>query len=125
LRGDQIPDAGFREVNQSVELLSRKGRAFGSSLNLDDATRSRHDDIHIRIAIRILGVVEVENGVAVNDADRDCSDVITDWVGRECTALDKSVTGFIQSNPGTGYGGATGAAICLKHIAVQRNLALA
>ena len=39
------------------------GTRLGRALHLDDAARSGHDEVGVRIGLGILGVVEVEHGV--------------------------------------------------------------
>ena len=76
-RGD-LADAGGREAEQLVERLARERVALGGRLHLDEAAVAGHDDVHVGVGARVLGVVEVEERDAVDDADRDGGDRVAE-----------------------------------------------
>src|SRR5438270_12685908 len=55
-------DAGGRELQQLVETLPRKRILLRRRLHLDQAPVPRHHDVHVGIGVRILLVVEIEQG---------------------------------------------------------------
>ena len=57
----------FRDAGpeQRVELLAAKRMTFGGALQFDEAAAVVHDDIHVGIAVRILGIVEIEHRYAL------------------------------------------------------------
>ena len=67
-----IPAAG--EVEQLVEPRAVERHPLGRRLHLDEAPVAGHDDVHVDVGVRVLGVVEVEQRLAVDDADRDGGD---------------------------------------------------
>ena len=68
----RCPCCGERE--QLVEVGARERRALGGRLDLDEAAVAGHDDVRVDLGGRVLGVVEVEQRHAVDDAARDRGD---------------------------------------------------
>ena len=50
------------------------GAPSGRRLHLDEPAVAGHDDVHVDLRARVLGVVEVEQRLPVDDADRDRGD---------------------------------------------------
>ena len=65
---DQPCDAGAGEIKQRVELGARECRALGRALHFHQRGTARHDDVHVGVALRILGVIQVEQQLALDDA---------------------------------------------------------
>ena len=71
-RSRSMPLCGERE--QVVEVRARERRALGGRLDLDEAAVAGHDDVRVDLGAGVLGVVEVEQRHAVDDAARDRGD---------------------------------------------------
>src|SRR5580765_1193933 len=71
-----VVDPAGREVEQVVELIARERRALGGRLHLDQPTVAGHDHVHVHLGGGILDVVEIEQALALDDANRDCRDRI-------------------------------------------------
>ena len=69
LGGEELADAGFGEVEHGGELIAGVGVFFGGGLGLDQASVGEHDDVHVDGGAGVFFVAEVEEGVAVDDAD--------------------------------------------------------
>src|SRR5689334_18796102 len=52
----QILDAGCGEIEQLVEPLALERHLLGGGLHLDEAPVARHDDVHVDLRVRVLGV---------------------------------------------------------------------
>ena len=65
--------ADARSISSSSQL-ARERLALGRRLHLDEPAVARHHDVHVDVGRRVLGVLEVEPRLAVDDADRDCCD---------------------------------------------------
>ena len=74
LRGAQAFDAGLREREQLVEVGARERRALRRGLDLDQPALAGHDDVRVDLRARVLGIVEVQQRDAVDDAARDRGD---------------------------------------------------
>ena len=59
------------EVEQLVQQRPAERFALGSSLYLDEGALARAHDVHVRVGADVLGVLEVEARLAVDDADAD------------------------------------------------------
>src|SRR5258708_22529273 len=70
LLGDQLGDPLLRQRKQRGHLRGGEGRAFGGSLDLAETARARHHHVHVGLPIRILGVVQIEDGPAPHAAPR-------------------------------------------------------
>src|SRR2546429_9927140 len=64
LVGDELPDAVAGQVEQIVELSPAQRLLFGRRLELYEPPVLDHDHVHVRLGEEILGVAEVEAGVA-------------------------------------------------------------
>src|SRR5579862_2082795 len=71
-------DPGRGEAEQLVERLPREGIALRGRLHLDEAAVPRHDDVHVGVGARVLGVVEVEERNPVDHPDRDRSNRVAE-----------------------------------------------
>jgi hypothetical protein len=69
LGGEEFADALFGVVEHVVELGAGVGVVFGGGLGFDEAAVGEHDDIHVDGGAGVFFVAEVEENVAVDDAD--------------------------------------------------------
>src|SRR3954470_12365682 len=60
LGGGELLDAPGGELEQLVEARAAERRPFGGRLYLHQRARAGHDDVHVHLCRRVLGVVEVE-----------------------------------------------------------------
>src|SRR5579862_5814967 len=70
--GLALADGGNARLGEGEELVERLARervALRGRLHLDEPAVAGHDDVHVRVRVRVLGVVEVEERDAVGDAD--------------------------------------------------------
>src|SRR5712691_1798740 len=61
------PDGG--QLEQFVQARARERSAFRGRLNLDECAVAGHNDVHVDVRLRVLGVVEIKQRFAVDDAD--------------------------------------------------------
>ena len=73
----------------------------------------------------VLGIIQVEQGVAVDDAHGNGGNLARERDALEFSRLDPHGKGVVQRQPGTGNARRTRAAIGLDHIAVDGNGVLA
>src|SRR5262245_5513297 len=82
----KLADAGFGELEERREVVIAKRRFFTRALDLDEPATASHDDVHIDVGIDVLGIFEIEYRFAINNADTDCGDAISerkaDWIGQ-------------------------------------------
>ena len=108
------------EVDHHVELLAGERLALGRRLDLDEAAVRGHDDVHVRLRGRVLGIVEVEHRPAVDHPDRDGGDLAGQRL-REPEAVERPVGGHV----GARDRGAARAAVGLEDVAVEPERPLA
>src|SRR5215211_3876280 len=70
LGGDELFDPGRGELEQLVEAVERERLCLGGRLHLDQAPAPGHRHVHVDLRARVLLVGQVEEGDAVDDADR-------------------------------------------------------
>lgn len=80
LRIRNLPNALEGEVEELVELAALEDFALGRSLDLDDGAGRCPDHVHVHLGAAVLGVVEIEAWLAIDDADADGRDWETDRV---------------------------------------------
>src|SRR5712692_7350624 len=61
-----LRDAPLSKHEQLVECLTRERIFLRGRLHLDQSPVARHHDVHVRVGVRVLGVVEVEQQHAVD-----------------------------------------------------------
>lgn len=129
LQGRQLPVALGRQVQQGVELGPVEGLVLCGALHLDEAAVAGLDHVHVRVGAHVLLVGQVQAGEAVDDAHADGADRVGQdrparlW-GDQAT-LSAPGDGVRQGDIGAGHGGGAGAAVGLKHVAVQGDGVLA
>src|SRR5262249_16154405 len=116
LVGDQLTNPFRRESQQGVQVLAAEGFLLGGGLQLDEAAVVRHDHVHVRVGEKVLGVVEVEPGLTVNDADADCGYEAPDRVAVEHARLLHPLDRLIHGHECPGNRRGAGAAIGLQHV---------
>ena len=60
----------------AIELLLAEGFLLCRALHLDDAAGAGHDEIGVGLRFEVLGIVEVENGLAAIEAARHGGDMV-------------------------------------------------
>ena len=56
-------------LEERVELRAAEGQLLGGALDLDEAARAGHHDVHVDLGSRVLLVGKVQHRHAVDDAD--------------------------------------------------------
>src|SRR5689334_707654 len=125
LRRGELANTALGERDEPVHLGASEWRALRRTLDLDDATAACHDDVHVRVASGILGVVEVEGGLAAEDPDRHRRDGIGERFAGHHALRPAPVDRVAKGYPGAGDRSAARAAVGLDHVAVDAKRALA
>ena len=120
LRDRDLLDPGLRQLEQLVEANAGEGHLLRGRLHLDQPPVAGHDDVHVDLGGRVLGVVEVEQRHAVDDADRDRGDRPRQRL-REPEPVERAT----RRDVGAADRGAARAAVGLEHVAVELDRALA
>ena len=68
LRGGKLGDALLRQRNQRVQFGNAERRAFRRALDFNDVFRIEHHNVHIAVAARIFGVIQIQQRHAVYHA---------------------------------------------------------
>src|SRR5579862_1288956 len=113
-------NARLGEGEQLVERLARERVALRGRLHLDEPAVAGHDDVHVRVRVRVLGVVEVEERDAVDDADGHRRDGVRERA-RQPEAVERAAAGDVRA----GDGGAARASVRLEDVAVEPHRSLA
>ena len=88
LARDQVRDARFAERRSAHRSAARvNGAPSAVPCNSTKPPRAGHHDVHVGVAGRVLGVVEVEHRHAVDDADRHRGDEIAQRLAGDEAAL--------------------------------------
>jgi hypothetical protein len=74
LLGNQMPDPDFGKLEEFRKLLIIERRFLAGTLNFYEPILARHDDVHIDIGPHILGVIEIQARLPVNDPNTDGCD---------------------------------------------------
>ena len=125
LRGEELADTFFCVVEHLVELRAGVGVLFGGGLGLDEAAVGEHDNVHVDGCAGVLFIAEVEEGVAVDDADGGCGDHLAEGRGLECSGGDEFLERDGEGYGGSGNGRGAGSAVGLEDVAVEDDGALA
>src|SRR3954452_22182945 len=116
----QVLDAGGGEIQQLIEAFALERNLLGSGLHLDEAAVTRHDDVHVDVRVRVLRVVEIQQGDTVDDADRDSCDRTVERL-RQAEAVERALRGDVRARDRR----TPRAAVGLQHVAIQVHRALA
>ena len=110
-------------------IASSAARAYGSSLggrlHLDEATVAGHHHVHVDGRGRIFLVVEVEQRLAVHDADADRRDGVEERQLVEAQRLLELLRHLVHGHVGAADARRARAAVGLEHVAVDGDGALA
>ena len=90
---EELADTGFSEVEHAVEFGAGVGVFFGGGLGFDEAAGAEQDDVHVNGGAGVFFVAEVEQGVAVDDADGGGGDHLAEGRGLEGAGGDEFVEG--------------------------------
>ena len=61
LQTNQLADALLRQVQHGIHFITLEWLTLGGALDFDKTAAAGHDNIHIRIAARILDVIQVQH----------------------------------------------------------------
>ena len=115
-----------REVQQLVEFVAAEGVALGRALHLDEAAAAVHDDVHVGLGVRVLGVIQVEHRHAAVDA-RPRPRPPGRAADSRCSArrFEQRIDRVGERDEAAGDRRGARAAVGLQHVAVDRDRALA
>src|SRR6478609_4828431 len=116
----QVLDAACGEVEQLVQAFAIEWNLLRGGLHFHESAVVRHDHVHVDVGGRVLRIVEVEQRLPVDDADRDGGDTPGERL-RQAEAVECTAGGDV----GAGDRGAARAAVGLQHVAVEVDGALA
>ena len=125
LRGEELVEAAFGEVQQSIELGAGVAAFFGGGLGLDETSVGGHDDVHIDFGLGVFFVAEVEKRRAFDDADRGGGYELGERRGFQSAGFDQGFKGEGKGDRGAGDGCGARAAVGLEDVAVKDDGALA
>src|SRR5256884_1482282 len=78
LQPDETADAALGDGEERVQPRAAEGHLLGRALDLHELAAAGHDDVHVYLGARVLGVAEVEHRLPLDDADADRGDAVTD-----------------------------------------------
>src|SRR5918995_1499868 len=115
----------YGELQHRIEFVPTERVAFGRALDFHEGASAVHDHVHVRFALRVPGVVEIEHGHARHDAGRHSRDLAMHWIRTHRTAHEEFLARLSEANVSPGDRSRARAAVGLQHVAVNRNGALA
>src|ERR1700722_9092457 len=124
LRSDQLGDPLLCELEHLVELSATEGETLCGSLYFYEATRTRHDDVHVHFRPGIFAVVEIEQTGTVYDSDRNGTARIGERMPLDVPSRHQPAEAVVESDICTAYAGGAGTAVGLQHVAVDGYLHL-
>src|SRR5881396_3977379 len=78
LQPDETADAALGDGEERVQPRAAEGHLLGRTLHLHELAAAGHDDVHVHLGARVLGVAEVEHRLALDDAHTDRGHAIAD-----------------------------------------------
>src|SRR5437867_13180285 len=123
LQPDETADAALGDGEERVQPRAAEGHLLGRALHLHELAAAGHDDVHVHLGARVLGVAEVEHRLPPDDADADRGDAVTDR-GRWLEPGDFRDR-FGDRDEAARDGGGPCSAVRLDHVAVHPHRALA
>src|SRR5947199_109598 len=78
LQPDETADAALGDGEERVQPRAAEGHLLGRALHLHELAAAGHDDVHVYLGARVLGVAEVEHRLPLDDADADRGDAVKD-----------------------------------------------
>src|SRR5881392_4346660 len=122
LEANEMTDAARGDGEERVQPRAAEGHLLGGALHLHELAAAGHDDVHVHLGARVLGVAEVEHRLALDDADADRGDVVADRRRRlEPGDLRDRVR---HGDEAARDGGGARAAVRLDHVAVHPHRAI-
>src|SRR5580658_4167158 len=112
------------EVQQSIELMAAKRVPLGGTLYLDEGAARVHHHIHVRLGVRVLGIIEVENRDAAKNPNGHRRDLAVDRIRAQRAPLDQRIDRIGERHESAGDRGGPRPAVRLQHVAVHRDGAL-
>ena len=126
LRRKELTYAALRQRQHLVHLAARERLAFGGALHFDDAAAAGHHDVHVGVARRILGIVQIEHRHALDTCPPTPRRRIAHRRARGTIAAPAaSPTASCSGDEGAGDARGARAAVGLDHVAVELHRALA
>src|SRR2546422_7801959 len=123
LQANETADAALRDGEDRVQPRAAEGHLLGRALHLHELAAAGHDDVHVHLGTRVLGVAEVEQRLALDDADADRGDVVAD---RRRWLLPRDLRDRVgHRDEAAGDRRGARAAVRLDHVAVHPHRALA
>src|SRR2546428_8955363 len=77
LEPDETADTALGDGEERVQPGAAEGHLLGRALYLHELAAAGHDDVHVHLGARVLGVAEVEHRLPLHDADADRGDAVT------------------------------------------------
>ena len=99
---NQLRDAMIGEIEQLRQRIASERHRFRRSLHLDEPPIPRLDDIHVDIGARVVVVGEIEQRLAIDDADARGGDVVRQRNGTNDIALAELLDRERQSDERAG-----------------------
>ena len=116
----ELADALVGELDQRRRARAVERLPFGRALHLDEPAVAGLDDVHVDVGARVLVVGEIEQRLAVDDADAGGGDVVGERNRRGCSRRSRifSSASASATNAAGDRRGAR-AAVGLDHVAVD------
>ena len=109
----QFANAFFSQLQHAVHLLAGEGHPLGSALHFHEMTGTGHDHVHVGVAGRVFGVVQVQQRGAVFQAHRNGGHMVQDGRLGQLAGGDQPIDGILRGHKGAGDAGGAGANITL------------
>ena len=92
------------------------------ALNLDETSAAGHDDVHVDLGRHVLGVIQIEHGLAIHDPHADCRHAVAQGRNRQTwNCFDR----IDQCNHRAGNAGRARSAVGFQHVTVDKDRPLA
>ena len=121
---DELSDAFVRKAEQRVQRVAIEGLPFRGALHLDEAPVARLHDVHVHFGARVVLVGQVEQRLAVDDADADGGDRVGQRNRADDVARAQRLERERQRDERAGDRRRARAAVGLDHVAVDPDRAL-
>src|SRR6266849_9750863 len=76
LQPDETADTALGDGEERVQPGAAEGHLLGRALHLHELAAAGHDDVHVHLGARVLGIAEVEDGLAFHDPDAHRGDTV-------------------------------------------------
>ena len=123
LEADETANTCLRDGQECVQPGAAERHLLGGSLHFHELAGAGHDDVHVDLGGGVLGVVQVEQRLALDDADADGGHTVPDR-GRGLQT-GNAADGVGDRDEAAGDGGGARAAVGLDDVAVHPHCALA